>query len=121
MGFISDIVHAIFEPFESNVLAEINHEIVPITLDTTRNTLKTVDNISSKLAYTIRDTKSELLHFLDSAVDNMCIIANHNIIHVIDTIQLLSVISTSVLLLLIFLNYHKILEKGISLGSFNIL
>ncbi|MCK4500518.1 hypothetical protein KAU11_08465 [Candidatus Babeliales bacterium] len=121
MGMIGTEFHKMYEPLIDDVEGAVNNQLLPIVLDTQRNVLKTTDNITSKAAYTVRDTKSELLHFLDSTFDNFAIIINHNLIHVIDTIQILSVISTSVLLLLIFLNYHHIQEKGISIGSFNIL
>lgn len=92
-----------------------------VVQDIERGGIKTVDNARSDMFYTVRDTKSEFLTTVDSAIDNALEITDKHITNLFETIQISALAGFTITLIFLILYGDKVFQNGIKLGNINLL
>ena len=116
----TDINSVLIDPLKEG-MEPIVDKGVALGQDTIRNTSNLIDNTVQGSLYTVRDTKSEILHALDSAGDNIAVVVNNGIYNTIQTIQMISLISGGTMVIALVMYGDKIIDKGISIGNWNLI
>jgi hypothetical protein len=88
--------------------------------DTQRQLVRLADNQASNVLFTVRDTKSEFLHAIDSGLDNMAIVIDRQTSNIINTVQMGMLISAGTIVFFTILYGDKIFAHGVRLGKINL-